>query len=89
MDYDMPIMNGVEAAKQLTLLQNQELIRKIPIIAVSAYSADEDIDACFDAGMSDYGIYIYILYIYIVTKPFARETLLKVLVRWLGQQHTF
>ncbi len=86
MDYDMPIMNGVEAAQMLTELHKSGIIKKIPIIAVSAYTANEDIDACFDAGMSDYGNLLYEI-IYIVTKPFTRETMLRVLVRWLSKQN--
>jgi len=53
MDIDMPEMNGLEATQE---------IRKngdgIPIIAVSAYTASEDIDACLKSKMNDYSIFL-------------------------------
>jgi len=49
----MPEMNGLEATQE---------IRKngdgIPIIAVSAYTASEDIDACLKSKMNDYSIFL-------------------------------
>lgn len=45
----MPELTGTEATKEI-----REENKSIPIIAVSAYTSSDDIDACFQAGMNDY-----------------------------------
>ena len=53
MDIQMPVMDGYEAAK---IIKNDlsKQIAKIPIIAMTAYTAKEDIEKAFEAGMNDY-----------------------------------
>ncbi len=51
MDLDMPELTGTEAAKEI-----RKTDPNIPIVAVSAYTASEDIDACLQAGMNDYSM---------------------------------
>lgn len=53
MDMDMPVMTGTEATKEI-----RKEDTKIPIVAVSAYTASDDIDSCFQSGMNDYRFYI-------------------------------
>ena len=59
MDIKMPIMDGLEATR---------IIRKsnehLPIIAVTAYAANDDRHACIAAGCSDY-----------ISKPFTADDL--------------
>jgi len=65
MDIQMPVMDGLEAARQLR--------RKgitTPIIAVTAHIFDEDRTMCLRAGCDDY-----------ISKPFERDTLLETMAR--------
>eukprot|EP00347_Sterkiella_histriomuscorum_P000102 403377173 len=72
MDYDMPVMNGVEATKKIKTLAEEGKIKDIPIIAVSAFVASQEIDRCLNSGMSDY-----------ISKPFTQQRLFNVLMRWM------
>ncbi|MEA2100091.1 MAG: ABC transporter substrate-binding protein [Campylobacterota bacterium] len=51
MDENMPNMNGIEATKQIKLLDG---IKQIPIIAVTANALKGDKEKFLDAGMDDY-----------------------------------
>lgn len=53
MDIQMPVMNGYEATK-LIRASEREYLKKIPIIAMSANTFDEDIQRCKEAGMDDH-----------------------------------
>ena len=50
MDVQMPVMNGLEAARAIRKGENP-LGRTIPIIAMTANAFAEDVQACLDAGM--------------------------------------
>lgn len=56
MDLFMPMMNGYEAAKKIRDLTGDEFedIKKIPIIALTASSADKDADISRENGMNDF-----------------------------------
>lgn len=62
MDVQMPILNGIAATKIL----RDELGIQIPIIAQTANTVQKDIDACYEAGISDY-----------ISKPFTKKELIK------------
>ncbi|WP_460539362.1 response regulator [Echinicola sediminis] len=51
MDYQMPVMNGLEASRSLREMENGESVR---IIGLSANAFKEDIEQAFSAGMDDY-----------------------------------
>lgn len=68
MDIMMPIMNGLEASKQIRTL-NRTDANSVPIIAMTANAFAEDKKSCFDAGMTAY-----------ITKPLDTETILKTLL---------
>jgi len=53
MDIQMPIMNGYEAAKTLTRKMRKKELRKIPIIACTAFSAKDKIQECLRSGMEN------------------------------------
>lgn len=53
MDIQMPIMNGYEATKVIRA-SKREYLKKIPIIAMSANTFDEDVQKCKKAGMNDH-----------------------------------
>jgi CheY-like chemotaxis protein len=51
MDIQMPVMNGYDAAKAIRGTDRNDL-KKLPIIAMTADAFNEDVQKCFDAGMS-------------------------------------
>ena len=51
MDVQMPIMNGYEATRRIRKLENEEL-RNIPILAMTANAFDEDKREAMEAGMN-------------------------------------
>ena len=51
MDVQMPVMNGLEAARAIRR-GNNPLGRTIPIIAMTANAFVEDVQDCLDAGMN-------------------------------------
>lgn len=53
MDVQMPVMNGLEAARAIRR-GNNPLGRTIPIIAMTANAFVEDVQDCLDAGMNAY-----------------------------------
>jgi CheY-like chemotaxis protein len=69
MDVQMPVMNGYEAAAAIRVLEHGS---RIPIIALTAGTVKGEKDKCLSAGMDDY-----------VTKPVVRDTVLKVINKWL------
>ncbi|MBU1362309.1 MAG: PAS domain S-box protein [Gammaproteobacteria bacterium] len=69
MDMQMPVMDGLEATRQIRELPGWQAI---PIIAMTANAFAEDRRRCFEAGMNDF-----------VTKPFEPETLFASLRHWL------
>ena len=68
MDYQMPIMNGVEAAKEI--LGN--ISKKIVIIGCTAFTMKDQVMDCYVAGMKD-----------VIFKPISREVIINVLREWL------
>jgi CheY-like chemotaxis protein len=50
MDIMMPMMDGIEASRLLVA----DTSKKQVIIAITGNTFDEDKNACFDAGMSDF-----------------------------------
>ncbi len=69
MDMQMPVMDGLEATRQIRTIPG---LKKIPIIAMTANAFEEDRRACIEAGMNDF-----------LTKPVDAETLYATLLKWL------
>ena len=72
MDVQMPLLDGLEATRQIRSAHSALCNHHLPIIAVTANAIQGDEEKCLAAGMSDY-----------VTKPVTLQTLATVLERWL------
>ena len=69
MDIQMPVMDGLEAVRQLRQIeQNQPGQELLPVIALTANAMEGDMETCFRAGMNGY-----------LSKPFSVEQLFDVL----------
>ncbi|WP_426992577.1 response regulator [Methylomonas sp. CM2] len=69
MDMQMPIMNGVEATREIRKIP--ELV-DLPVLAMTANAMSQDRDECLAAGMNDH-----------IAKPIEPDDLLALLQRWL------
>ncbi len=67
MDCEMPELDGWSATRRL----RTERSASTPVVAVTAYTSEEDRRRCFEAGMDDF-----------VPKPLSSELLSAVLERW-------
>ncbi len=76
MDIQMPKMDGLETTERIRGSDDQT-IREIPIIAMTAYSAKEDREKCLRAGMD-----------YYISKPINTEELYSALIQVLGDRQT-
>ena len=69
MDMQMPVMDGLEATRQILALPGKD---KSTIVAMTANAFSEDRNICMAAGMVDH-----------IGKPVAPQTLFAMLLRWL------
>ena len=76
MDIHMPEMDGLEATARIRAFEN-ETVRRIPIIAMTAFAMKEDRDKCLQAGMD-----------YYVSKPINTKELYSALAKVMeGSSH--
>ncbi|MCF8152028.1 MAG: PAS domain S-box protein [Burkholderiaceae bacterium] len=71
MDMQMPVVDGLEATRQIRTLPGY---RQVPIIAMTANAFAEDKLRCMEAGMDDF-----------LTKPIDPIVLFPTLLRWLDR----
>ncbi len=69
MDYQMPDMDGLEATRFIR--GHEDRIGRVPIVAVTAFSHEEDRQRCKEAGVDEF-----------MVKPVRIEALAEVLARW-------
>ncbi len=68
MDVQMPEMDGVEACKKIREMENKSgSIKKIPIIAMTANTSEDERKKYLEAGMDDY-----------ISKPFKQKELVEI-----------
>jgi signal transduction histidine kinase/CheY-like chemotaxis protein len=72
MDVQMPVMDGLAAARAVRELEQRAGLPPVPIIAITANAMTDDRQACLEAGMDDY-----------LAKPFKRAQLREILARWM------
>jgi len=70
MDMQMPIMDGLTAARMIRCYPS---CKTVPIVALTANSYDEDFQKCIDAGMNDH-----------LGKPVLPEVFYATLLKWLS-----
>ena len=70
MDWQMPVMDGIEATQRIRILE-QQTHRHIPIIGMTANAMKGDREKCLAAGMDDY-----------MSKPLSLPDLHRVLEQW-------
>ncbi len=75
MDCQMPVMDGFEATAEIRALEDQQVIKQMPIVAFTANAMKSDEEKCLSAGMDDF-----------ITKPINYENLEKVMIKWLSQK---
>lgn len=75
MDIQMPVMNGLEAAKAIRRLDD---VRKssIPIIAMTANAFAQDVSDCINAGMNAH-----------IAKPVNMNIMLSEIKKYVGKRH--
>ncbi|MBF0142962.1 MAG: PAS domain S-box protein [Magnetococcales bacterium] len=71
MDVQMPVMDGLEAARRIRLEKGPE---ELPIIAMTANAMVEDRERCLEAGMNGH-----------IAKPVVVKELYTVLSRWISR----
>ncbi len=69
MDIQMPVLDGISAAKQI---RKTEGYKDIPIIAMTAHAMSGDREKSLEAGMNDH-----------ITKPIQPEILFETLQKWI------
>ncbi|MDD5934761.1 MAG: ATP-binding protein [Clostridiales bacterium] len=72
MDISMPVMNGLDATKQIRALKREDC-KKIPIIAMTANAFKEDQEMCKQAGMDEH-----------LAKPIEPDKLFDILESYLS-----
>ncbi|WP_460636462.1 PAS domain S-box protein [Larkinella harenae] len=68
MDVQMPVMNGIEATRQIRGLEHNS---HVLIVALTASSTVEEKQKCVEAGMDDF-----------IAKPIVEDSLVQVFSRW-------
>lgn len=72
MDMQMPVMDGIEATRQI---RSNPAFSNVPIIAMTANAMQADRELCMEVGMNDY-----------IAKPFDPNQLFSVLLKWLAPE---
>jgi CheY-like chemotaxis protein/anti-sigma regulatory factor (Ser/Thr protein kinase) len=72
MDMQMPVMDGIEATREIRNMEALRQVARTPIIAMTANAMEGDRERCLEAGMDDY-----------IAKPIRADQLYEQLQRWI------
>ena len=72
MDYQMPVMDGVESTKEIMKMIENKEIYDIPIIGCTAFTTKNEVSKCLEAGMKD-----------IIFKPLSKNIIENLVHQWL------
>ena len=72
MDIQMPVLDGLEATRRIRALEASRGLRRMPIVAMTAYAMQGDRERCLEAGMDRY-----------ITKPINAPELLALVESFL------
>lgn len=76
MDIMLPDMNGYDITREIRKIEvATEKIEKVPIVALTANTYDNDKEKCFDAGMNDY-----------LAKPFTSLQLISTVEKYMKRE---
>jgi signal transduction histidine kinase/AmiR/NasT family two-component response regulator len=75
MDCRMPVLDGLEATKEIRMVERSTNMTHVPVLALTANPSDEDRAECFEAGMDGF-----------LTKPFTGAQFLKAIRVFLNDQ---
>ena len=73
MDCRMPILDGLDATKEIRMIERSTNKARVPVIALTANPTDEDRAECFEAGMDGF-----------LTKPFTGAQFMKAIRVYLN-----
>jgi CheY-like chemotaxis protein len=76
LDVEMPVMDGIEAARQIRQFEQEEERERTPIFGLTANALDEQRDSYLNAGMDLH-----------LVKPIRLWELAESIQRWTGYQH--
>ncbi len=74
MDGQMPKMDGFEAARAIRVYEDENNLKKTPIIAITGYAVQGDRQKFINAGMNDY-----------ISKPINERKLIEIIQRYYQQ----
>ena len=74
MDVQMPVMDGLDATREIRRSERARGLPPIPVIALTAHAMPGDRDRCMEAGMDEY-----------VSKPIDRQVFLEALYRLVSR----
>lgn len=74
MDVNMPEIDGLQATREIKLLQSGGQIKDVPIIALTSADIEDEKSRCLEAGMVDF-----------VSKPLRKQALQNLLAKYLPQ----
>ncbi|MCW7540850.1 response regulator [Aquabacterium sp. A7-Y] len=72
MDYHMPRMSGVDAARAIRAREARLGLRRLPLVALTASAMPDETLLCTEAGMDE-----------VLVKPFDLSELLRAAARWI------
>jgi len=70
MDIQMPVMDGLEAARSIRTIEKERGLPAIPIVALSATTRAEDVQLSLDSGCNA-----------LISKPISKQRLLEAIER--------